>query len=433
MLERIRDFLTALNLTPDDPVLVAVSGGMDSMVLLHMLHRIGIRVAVAHCNFGLRGKESDEDEKLVRDYCQQRGIPFHTTRFDTKAHAEKSNSSVQMVARDLRYGFFKDLMGTHSYRLTALAHHADDRIETLVLNVLRGTGLRGLQGMPSVRGPFIRPLITYLKKELEEFAAQHEIPFREDASNSDAKYRRNRVRLHLLPMLRLLRPDAEKRLLHFAERVENSISDFDRWVDVQRNHLSTFHDNTLHIDREKLNVCPYPFTILKEIIGPMGFSSEQVFELLQKWKAQSGILDSASHRIFIEKDAFVIFGKDVLETTPRFSVERMLLEDVRSLDTPPDTIIVDAGLVNPDRLSVRKWAEGDRFRPFGMKGTKKLSDYLIDNKFTASQKATTWLLMDGENIVWVMGHRMDDRFKVTDRTKQVLRIRFQRCTQSDLS
>jgi len=422
MRNRVYDFLRAVGVSDSDIILVAVSGGVDSMVLLHLLHSLGISVAVAHCNFGLRGEASDGDEQLVSDYCKERSISFHSRKFDTRASVNETNSSVQMVARDLRYDFFKELMETHCYRFTALAHHADDRIESLVLNVLRGTGLRGLQGMPSVRGPFIRPLITFRKKELEEFATQHEVPFREDASNAEAKYRRNRVRLHLLPMLRLLRPDAEEHLLHFAERVEESIPDFERWSDMQRNNLSKFHDNALRIDREKLNAHPYPFTLLKEVIGPLGLSSEQVLELLREKDAQSGVMDSDSHRLFIEKDALVIFGRDVLQTAPRFSVERMRMEDVRSLDTPPDTIIIDAGLVNPDRLSVRKWAEGDRFRPLGMKGTKKLSDYFIDNKFTASQKATTWLLVHGEDIVWVMGHRMDDRFKVTDRTDEVLRI-----------
>jgi len=422
MLGKIRNFLDRMNIKPNDTVLVAVSGGVDSMVLLHLLHGIGIRVAVAHCNFGLRSADSDADEQLVRDYCQQRSIPFHPKRFDTKAVAERSNSSVQMVARELRYGFFKELMGTHGYRFTALAHHADDRIESLVLNVLRGTGLRGLQGMPAVRGPFIRPLLSSRKMELEEFASQHDVPYREDASNVEAKYRRNRVRLHLLPMLQLLRPDAEDRLLHFAERVEKSIPDFERWADIQKEHLTSIHNDALHIDREKLNAHPYPFTILKEIIGPLGFSTQQVFELLREKDAQSGVMDSDSHRLFTEKDALVIFGNDVFEIAPRFSVERMRMEDVRSLNTPSDTIIIDAGLVNLRRFHVRKWAEGDRFRPFGMKGIKKLSDYFIDSKFTASQKATTWLLVNGEDIVWVMGHRMDDRFKVTDGTVEVVMV-----------
>lgn len=422
MLNSVRDCLNKVEHTATDTVLVAVSGGVDSMVLLHILHGMGIRVAVAHCNFGLRGTESDADEQMVEELCKHQNIPFHVSRFETKTLAAKSSSSVQMVARDLRYNFFKELMEVHDYRFTALAHHADDRIESLILNVLRGTGVRGLQGMPAVRGPYIRPLLTFRKHALVQFANENEVNYRRDASNAEPKYRRNRVRLHLLPMLRILRPDAEDQLLHFAEKVEQSIPDFERWAGIQRKHLVLPQNNALRIEREKLRNHPYPFTILKEIIGPMGYSSEQVFELLREKAAQSGVMDSQLHRIFIEKNALVIFKNYVLETAPRFSAQRLFKSHLPSLNTTRDTILVDANLVNLDRLSIRKWTEGDRFRPLGMKGTKKLSDYFIDNKFTASQKATTWLLMHGKEIVWVMGHRMDDRFKVTKNTNEVLKI-----------
>lgn len=409
-------------MTDTDSVLVAVSGGMDSMVLLHLLHSTGLSVAVAHCNFCLRGAESDADEQLVQDYCQQRGIPFHSKRFDTKAIADTSNSSVQMVARDLRYGYFQELMATRGYRFCALAHHADDRIESLVLNVLRGTGVRGFQGMPAARSLFIRPLLAIRKLELEMFAEQNLIPFRTDGSNAEARYMRNRVRLHLLPMLHALRKDSDVLLLHFAERAEKSMPDFERWADIQRKLIVEQRDNALSIDREKWKAHPYPFTILKEIIGPLGFSSEQVFELLREQEAQSGMMDSGSHRLFIGKKHFLILGKEDLEQVPIFKVELIKMEEVRSLQTSPNTIHIDAALVRIDSLLVRKWAEGDRFRPFGMKGAKKLSDYFIDNRFTAAQKAMAWLLVHGEDIVWVMGHRMDDRFKVTGRTEEVLRV-----------
>lgn len=422
MQDRVREFLKAAGFSSSGTVLVAVSGGVDSMVLLHILNGLGINVAVVHCNFGLRGAESDADERLVREYCQQRGIPFHSKRFDTKNIAEESNCSVQMVARDLRYGFFKELMEAHGYRFCALAHHADDRIESLVMNVLRGTGIRGFQGMPAVRGLFIRPLIHFRKSALEKFAEQNSIPFRTDASNAEVQYRRNRVRLQILPMLRALRPDAEELLLHFAERAEKSIPDFEHWADVQKKAISAQQGKALSIDRTKLKGHPYPFTVLKETIGPLGFSTEQTFELLREKQARSGAMDSHSHRLFVEENTFSILENDVLNTPPELSVERVRIEDVQSLRTPPDTILIDAALAGQDDLRVRKWADGDRFRPFGMKGSKKLSDYFIDNRFTASQKATTWLLVHGEDIVWVMGHRMDDRFKVTASTREVLRV-----------
>ncbi|MCF8258299.1 MAG: tRNA lysidine(34) synthetase TilS [Flavobacteriales bacterium] len=425
MENRVREFLTDAGITPQDTTLVAVSGGLDSMVLLYLLYRFDISVAVAHGNFGLRGEQSDGDEQLVRDYCDQRSIPFHFRRFDTEALAERSNSSVQMVARDLRYNYFIELMKEHGHRFTALAHHADDRIESLVLNVLRGTGLRGFQGMPSVRGQFIRPLISFRRTELENFARLNDIPFRTDASNADTKYRRNRVRLQLLPMLRLHRPNADALLLHFAERVEKCLPDFEKWAEIQTGQLALFSNDALRVDRKKLNAHPYPFTILKETIGPLGFSSEQVFGLLHSKEARSGVMDSGSHRLFVEENDLMIFENSVFETEPHLAMELMQLNEVLSLDTPPDTIIIDADSVNLDSLHVRKWNEGDRFRPFGMKGTKKLSDFFIDNKFSPSQKAMTWLLVHGRDIIWVMGHRMDDRFKVEERTEHVLRITMQ--------
>jgi len=422
MQDRVLDFLSTVGFSDSDTLLVAVSGGVDSMVLLHLLHSMDLSVAVAHCNFGLRGEASDADEQLVRGYCAERSIHFHSRKFDIRALVNETNSSVQMVARDLRYDFFKELLENNGYRFCALAHHADDRIESLLLNVLRGTGVRGFQGMPAVRGPFIRPLLSFSKNELEQFAGQNHILFRTDTSNAEAKYKRNRVRLHLLPMLYALRPDSKELLLHFAERAEKSMPDFERWTVIQRELIAEQQDNGLSIDREKLKTHPYPFTILKEIIGPLGFSSEQVYELLREQESQSGMMESGSHRLFIEKKHLIILANEDLELVPQFEVELKRKEDVKSLHTSPDTIIIDAALVRQDALQVRKWAEGDRFRPFGMKGSKKLSDFFIDSKFTAAQKAMTWLLVHDEDIVWVMGHRMDDRFKVTGRTKEVLKI-----------
>lgn len=422
MLERIEHYLRNQHLTGSETLLVAVSGGADSMTLLHALFHLKVTVAVAHCNYGLRGCDSDADEALVRQFCITHSIPFHKARFDTKAMADASGISIQMVARNLRYAFFEEIMDDCGYAFTMLAHHADDRVESLVLNLIRGTGFRGLMGMPSRRGRFLRPMLSVRRAEIETYATSNHVPFLTDASNMQAKYRRNRVRLQVLPMLRQLVPDIDVRIIRFCERTEELLPAFDAWIEKERQQLSEFRDGTFRLDRNALLLHPQRFTVTKEILRPMGFSSAQVHELLHLSPYSFSMLETRSHRLYAEANAFVVVSIQALNTPPALHKILALRSDYESLKTDSNTVLFDADLLAADHLSIRKWAAGDSFRPLGMKGSKKVSDFLTDRKLSPSDKDRTWVLTNGEMIVWVIGHRMDDRFKVTDKTVRVLQI-----------
>lgn len=414
-------------------ILVAVSGGVDSMVLASMLLESGFSIAVAHCNYQLRGVDSDADEALVRNWCAEHSIPFHLKRVETQKLAEQSNSSIQMVAREERYQFFEELMTEHGYVATALAHHANDRVESLLLNVLRGTGFRGLQGMPAKRENYIRPLLGFTKDEIRAYAKLKNVLFREDASNSKTDYQRNWIRLRVLPMLQAIDKNAFNKLLQLCERAELELPKYEDWVRRQQNHL--VNDSSISI--EKLQQSKAPFTVLKELLEPQGFTSNHVFEVMDIVDSESGSeVSSETHRVLKDRDELLISELNLKENQPLLQFEILNRSDVKSLKTESNVALVDAGSVGADgytprtRISISeipnfqlcRWKQGDKFKPLGMKGWKLLSDFFIDKKLSIPEKERTWLLTFQNQIVWVIGMRLDDRFKITDSTQKVLKI-----------
>lgn len=406
---------------PNDgsPVLVAVSGGIDSMVLASLFHQNGYTIGVAHCNYQLRGEASDADEELVRTWCADRNIPFFSRKVETKKLAEDSNGSIQMVARDERYRFFQELMDEYDFRATALAHHANDRVESLLMNVLRGTGFRGLQGMPSKREKYFRPLLGFTKAEIRKFAMENAIPFRDDASNATVYYQRNWVRLRLLPMLVAADPKAFEKLLLLCERNEKEYLNYKNWVRKKLTEIGT--DSSISIN--ELKDSEAPFTLMKEFLEPKGFSSEQVFEMLQMMDSSSGTeIHSDSHRIVKDREHFLVQEITSQSETLKLSFELLDRLELTSLKTEKNVALMDAKLAQRSELKLRKWQTGDRFRPLGMKGWKLLSDFFIDQKLSVLQKEQIWLLTYRNEIVWVVGMRLDDRFKVSESTQKVLKI-----------
>jgi tRNA(Ile)-lysidine synthase len=416
----------------DTPTLVAVSGGMDSMVLAALLCEIGHQIAVGHCNYQLRGSESDADAELVKNWCKEREIPFHLKNVETQKLADQTNRSIQMIARDERYAFFDVLRKEHGYGFTALAHHANDRVESLLINVLRGTGFRGLQGMPSKREGIIRPLIGVTKKELRDYAEESSVPFRNDASNLETYYQRNWVRLRLIPMLQHADAKAFDQLLKLCERAEAEIPNYENWI-AENLEAWKLGKNTLSV--QEIQQSKAPFTILKEFLRTKGFSSDQVFEVLSILDSVSGSqVCSGTHRVTKDRDCLIVSEIEVSEIQPKLSCELIPRSELKTLKTPINIALISANLVgvygntpisidsqNPD-LQLRKWQKGDRFKPLGMKGWKKLSDFFIDEKLSILEKEQVWVLTFQSQIVWLIGKRLDDRFKISESTQKVLKV-----------
>ena len=403
----------------ENPILVAVSGGVDSMVLASLFYENGFRIGVAHCNYQLRGEDSDRDEALVRDWCSERNIPFHLKKVNTSVLATESNRSIQMVARNERYRFFEELMNSHGYELTALAHHADDRVESLLINVLRGTGIRGLQGMPSKRGRLIRPLIDCTKVEIHLYANENSIPYRDDASNQETYYQRNWVRLRLIPMLMAKDGSSSKKLHEFCQKVGVLLPEYESWIENRIADITT--ESCLSIEGIKKSKAP--FTLLKEHLRFKGFSSDQVFEVLSILDSESGAeVQSETHRIIKNRDQLIVEPLVSNPAKPTVRFETLGRSKIESLKTDSNATLVDAELVESSKLTLRNWQEGDRFKPLGMTGWKKLSDFFIDEKLSIAEKSKIWLLTYDNEIVWVVGMRLDDRFKVRPKTQKVLKI-----------
>lgn len=420
MRSRFKESMLKLGFPNDGkPILVAVSGGVDSMVLVSLLLESGYSIAVAHCNYQLRGADSDADEALVRNWCSEQNVPFYLKKVETKKLAEESNSSIQMVARDERYRFFEELMGEQSYAATALAHHANDRVESLLMNVLRGTGFRGLQGMPSKRDNYIRPLLGFTKDEIREYANQNNIPFREDASNAETYYQRNWIRLRVLPMLQVSDQSSFEKLLKVCELAESELPSYENWIQDKHKEIRT----ETGISIEKLQQSKAPFIILKELLEQRGFTSNHIFEVIEILDSESGVeVASETHRVLKNRDELLISELNQNEIPPNLQFEILDRSQIQSLKTEANVALLDADKVNQSELKIRKWHQGDKFKPLGMNGWKLLSDFFIDQKLSVLEKEQTWLLTHQNEIVWVIGHRLDDRFKVTDSTQKVLKI-----------
>ena len=423
----------------DDKILLTVSGGVDSMVMLALFVEAGYNIGVAHCNFSLRGAESDEDEATVTAEAAKYGVPFYNKRFDTQAEMERTGESMEMAARRLRYEWFEQLCEEHGYTTIAIAHHIDDSIETFFINLLRGTGLRGLTGITRQRGNIVRPLLFAERKEILEYAVAHKIPYREDSSNRSTKYLRNKIRLGLLPMIREINP----RFTSIMRGNLYRLSDAQRFIEAG---IAKIKEQVLEscngIDRIHTSLIephfPQEFVIYEILNSVYGFKGDVVDELYKalvsgssgkRFYARehmacidrsdiviSAIADDDPCQTLVEREAIRSYcGNSVLY------YEHTDIDNVSDYNAPAEVAYLDEQkLVYP--LTLRRWQEGDSFIPFGMMGRKKVSDFLTDRKMSVVEKSRQFVLVSGEDIVWVVGCRIDDRYRVTNRTENILKI-----------
>ncbi|MFZ2340606.1 MAG: tRNA lysidine(34) synthetase TilS [Bacteroidales bacterium] len=437
LFEEFKDYAARNALfTKDDRILLAVSGGIDSMAMLHLFARMRADTVIAHCNFRLRGAESDMDEELVRDYAGKKNIPFNSISFDTRKFAGEKGISIQMAARDLRYEWFEQLKTRQGCSLIAVAHNLNDNIETLLINLTRGTGLTGLAGMkPSANG-IIRPLLFATRERIEAWCREFSVPFREDRSNAETKYTRNKIRHLVIPILKEINPSIEDTLNDTALRFGGLDRILSEYIDGIRSGISEKRGRSIVFDNEKLAEFCDNKAMMFELFCPWGITEPLAGELQKLIKAGTGKqIFSLTHRILRNRNELIV------SPVRHEHQEDLLIESVEDLLSIPSVRFasldqVDSGYTIPrdpriasiDRekirlpLIVRKWKEGDYFLPLGMKNRKKLSDYFVDNKISRIRKEETMILESDGDIVWVMGERLDDRFRVTGSTRTVLTI-----------
>ena len=441
MVKRIEKYLRERGVvTEEDRVLIGVSGGVDSMTLLELFKRTvpAERLAVAHCNFSLRGEESNADQDLVARTCTEYGITLHTTRFDTEKEAEERGESIQMAARRLRYNWFEELCGEYGYTKVAIAHHADDSVETFFINLIRGTGLRGLTGISEQRERIIRPLLFAQRDEILAYATREGIDYREDRTNSSTKYLRNRIRHEIIPRL-----STSGHI--FAQTMEQNLTrlqEAQQFINLQIERLrsrAVSQDNTIDLsvlDRESLQFELY------ELLRPYGFASEtsreiaRAIETYEKQSSNSSKGATLSGKQFIAERWTATIDRERLLLTPShrepFVEENISEDDPRlewlTVDELPDSLVTfpNIAYLRADSLKfplrLRQWNEGDWFIPLGMVGQKLVSDFLIDSKVPLTEKSRQGVLLSGDTIVWLVGRRIDDRYKVIQTATRIIRI-----------
>ena len=399
---------------PDERVLVALSGGADSVALLRLLCALGYDCRAAHCNFHLRGTESDRDEAFVRRMCREQGVTLYVTHFDTQEEARRRKVSIEMAARDLRYAWFEEVRKECGAAVIAVAHHSDDSVETLLLNLIRGTGPNGLRGIRPKNGRVVRPLLCMNRQEILTCLKEMGQTYVTDSTNLQNLYTRNKIRLDLLPLMQTINPSVKENLLKMTAHLEGVAHIYQKAIDESRRRVMTAEG----ISIEALEQECEPETVLYECLSPLGFRAAQVSEMYQSLKGQSGKeFVGRGWRAVKDRRMLLLAPIEEMEE-PRLQWEERRLTSDFVIPRDKQVACLDADKLKAP-LTLRRWRDGDTFVPFGMKGRKRVSDYLTDRKFSLLQKERQWVLCCGEEICWLVGERLDNRFRIDEGTKSV--------------
>ena len=441
MLEKFLDYISEKELfTSQDKILLAVSGGIDSVVMAKLFRDAGINHGIAHCNFGLRGEESDSDEKFVRKLARKADAPCYVKNFNTEQFTEDHKMSIQMAARELRYNWFEELADAEGYAYIALAHHQNDLLETMLLNLTRGTGIAGLHGIAPKRGKFIRPLLFADKEDIYAFVTKKQLTWREDSSNASTKYQRNKIRQEVVPLLEELNPNLSQTIVQTAEKISAVERFFHQEVEKLKETVLRQEGQDWILDLNPLLEGSESTLFLSQLIDRWGFSffqAKEIINIYQQEGTTSGkIFESNTHRLNTDRKQLVISPKDLHEYQDlEFGEEEQKVSygswefTIKTLGAEGYNIKGDKNLAAVDKsklefpLKIRNWKHGDWFCPLGMKQKKKLSDFMIDEKIPLNLKERVLVLTSGDSIVWVVGHRIDNRYKITESTTEVLEVK----------
>lgn len=421
--------------TKDDNILIALSGGIDSVVMLDLLVKSGYNCGIAHCNFKLRGEESNADEEFIKTLALRYDISLFITSFDTKEYAMQNSISIQMAARELRYDWFEEIRNNNGFNYIALAHQMDDVIETFFINLTRGTGIKGLTGIKAKNNKLVRPVLFAKRTEIEKYSDEHNLIYREDSSNAETKYLRNKIRHNVLPVFNEINNHFSLTMLENINRL-NEISDvLDSIVENTFESITSFENDSYLIDIKNLKQINHLPLFLYSYLKRFNFSRLETTEIINSLDGISGKqFFSSTHRVIKDREKLIITVINENEQQNVFyinsadreiknpiSLSMKLVDDVSNLEIKSDPAIA---YIDYDKLIfplvLRKWKHGEYFIPFGMDGFKKLSDFFIDIKMSIPEKENIWILALGDDIVWIVGKRIDNRFRIGKKTKRAL-------------
>jgi len=423
---------------PADRLLLGVSGGKDSVLMAHLLYASGYQFGIAHCNFSLRDEESDKDEAFTRELASQLNVAFHSIRFNTAEYASSNQISIQMAARELRYTWFEQVRLEHNYHYIAVAQHKSDATETIILNLIRGTGISGLHGILAKRDKIIRPLLFLNSEEIDAIVSGNNVTYREDSSNASVKYARNRIRHEVIPKMRQLNKDLDLTFEENSRRFLQLEIFLNQEVEKLRNKLfRSANPDTIEIDVGLLADLNPRDLLLYELFKPYHFSETTIRDLVSVWKNQSGkTFESKSHILLLDRNILILKKRSISDCreiiiskeTPSFEwnskkykISHVTLEEL-SFSGDRKIAYLDADLLQFP-LNLRLWNTGDYFFPLGMTGKKKISDFFIGQKLNRFEKANIGILANGNgDILWVVGYRSDNRYRVTSDTQNIFII-----------
>lgn len=414
-------------------LLLAVSGGVDSVVLAHLCHEAKLDFSIAHCNFNLRGEESDGDEKFVVDLADSLEVEVFTESFDTLNFAENHKISVQMAARELRYEWFSELSSSVQFDYTLTAHHANDNLETFLINLIRGTGPEGLTGIKTEKEEIIRPLLDFSRKQIEAYARKKHYKWREDSSNASDKYMRNKIRHHIVPVMEELNPQLLDSFAKTQQHLQESMDLVEDYISLLYPKLVQKDTYGYAIDIDFLKKVPNQKQILYQLLKSFGFTEwNDVYDLLS---AQTGkMVLSDTHRLIKDRQKLLLTEQNGNSVNKEYNLGEdedlvmipgmgtLHINEVKKMEQASGSCIFVPERKLEFPLKIRKWKKGDYFYPFGMKGKKKLSDFFKDQKFSLPEKENTWILFSGNEIVWIINHRADNRFAVEKSDSKILKI-----------